>query len=163
MALILQYNLKKNLNCEIYYYYYYYYHYYFKSSCTVKPSFRGHQREDVKLAAKDGWLLIQSSIWLKYSAKGNWNVTVKTRFLLNQGDRISRFVCLFYSFTALSHVLDVNHLLTSSVYLINTIWFTRWHDTNIYFSVTKDIQVCVTFNFQYRQQKQDGRRNILYI
>ena len=29
---------------------------------TVKPAFKGHQREDVKFAAKDRWLLIQGSI-----------------------------------------------------------------------------------------------------
>ena len=29
---------------------------------TVKPAFTGHQREDVKLAAKDKWLFIQGSI-----------------------------------------------------------------------------------------------------
>ena len=41
---------------------------------TVNPSFKGHQREDVKLAAFDRWLLIQGSIWLKYSANGNWEM-----------------------------------------------------------------------------------------
>jgi len=71
--------------------------YYSNKWCTVKPVLKGHLWDQEKVALQDRWPFKRDSIHLKFSMTGQdkkWPF-FRYRGLLNRGDRIGRFDCMY--------------------------------------------------------------------
>ena len=62
---------------------------------TVKPVLRGHRKDKEKVASWGRWPLKRGSFHIKCSMMGQEKVAFKYRWLLNWGDCMGRFDCLY--------------------------------------------------------------------